>query len=359
MNQESWMPAMPWSMPGGQQVASADLTRENRQQWLDLRRAMICASDVAALVGVSVSKYGDQYTVWADKTNRAAPEPTTRAQYRGLVFEDAILKLWAEHDIDWPIRFRRMGLVRSRRFPHLGATVDRLSVCELGRCLVEVKSAFDTTEWEDDEVPVAFAFQGQTQLAATGRHHVHFVGMDSRFGTMHRLMMRDEELIAEIGGLVEPWWQRHIVDDEVPTPTHLALDCAKRMALPDPDAIRIITEELAPYVLNAKTARAIIKTAETERDDALAVIYAAMGEASVLKHPDTADGPGEIELTWNAGKTIDGADKPWRAAHPDLVAAYSVPTTGTELDVRKMVENHPELIEQRELRYRRTTSWKK
>lgn len=349
-NGTNWeRPRQPWACPAGMQLASADLPRSNREQWLEMRRGMICASDVAALVGAS--KWGDQYTVWADKTGRVAPSATTRAQARGLIFEDPILELWAKHDADFPIEFRRMGLMRSRLWPHLGATVDRVSICPLGRCLAEVKSAADTQQWEDDEVPVEYQFQGQTQLAVTGRDHVHFIALGPRFIILHRVMFRDEEMIREIGNMAEQVWEVNIVGDLMPPATHIALETAQRLTLPDPANTCEIDDELAVHVHEARAARQGIADQSTAFKTAMANIYAAMGSATTLAWPD-----GQVELTWNPGKTVDGADADWRKAHAELAAKYSQPKD--ELDVKALVADHPELIDNRELRYRRTTSWK-
>lgn len=345
---ERWdKPAQPWACPAGTHLASADIDRET---WLELRRSMICASDIAAILGVT--KWGDGLTVWADKTGRAAPDPTTAAQDRGLIFEEPIVQLWAKHYAEHPIEWRRTGLMRSRRDPIFGASIDRISICPLGKCLIEVKSQADVSKWDGDEVPVEYQLQGQHQLAVSGRDHVHFVVLGPRFVPIERVMFRDDELISTLWTDLAEWWQLHVLDDLRPTATSVALETAKRLALPEAGTKLIISDELAPHVRAAKAAKVSISEAEDQLASALAEIYAAMGSHTMLVWDDDAPC-----LTWNPGKKVAGADKAWRKAHPDLVAAYSVPGPDV-LDLPKMVENHPELIDSRELYYTRTTSWK-
>lgn len=348
-------PLHPWTNPGGRLVISATADRD---AWLDERRKMVCASDVGALMGVS--KYGDALTVWADKTGQTAPEPPNDAMRRGQLLEDAIVNLWAERYADFPIETRRQGLVQSKRWPHLGATVDRLSICMLDgaahRCCIEAKSQADLSEWFGDngepEVPVAFQFQGQTQLAATGRSHVHYIGLGPRFVPEHRIIWRDEPLIEAIGETVETFWADYVATGIAPKPTDKALDTVRGMYVGS-GGVAYASDELAPFISVAREAKELMDSAKADYEAAQAAIMLHMGEATELRWP----GEDKPTITWKPGKTIDGANADWRKAHPDLVDAYSVPGPD-KLALDKMVESHPELIETRSLRYRRTFSWK-
>lgn len=341
----------PWACPDGRTVASHAI---NRETWLELRKGMICASDIAKLVGVS--KWGDQLSVWADKTGRAPDESQTIPQARGLIFEDAIIELWSTQYADYPIMLRRQGLMAHRTNPTAGATVDRLSACPLGRCIVEVKSQIDTGEWGTEyepEIPVDYQFQDLWQLYVTGRDHVHNVVLGPRFQPFERIMYRDEELIRKLAAEQMEWWQTCIVEGNTPDATHRGLDIARKLSLPAPGVKHIIDADLAEHVHTAQAARAAITEAEQIRDAAVANIMVAMGGATDLVWED-----GTLAATWAPGKTIDGADGAWRKAHPELTAAFSSPGPDV-LDVKKLVENHPELIESGQLRHRRPLTWKK
>lgn len=342
-----------WSCPAGRQVLSVDADRD---VWLAERRSMLCASDIAAVVGVTPPSWRrDAFTVWADKTGRTPDDDATDAMARGSIFESAVIELWASRYIAWPIATRRMGLMRSLRNPRAGATVDRLSVCEAGRCLIEAKTSIDLSEWgtdEEPEVPVHVQFQGQWQLYVTGRDHVHFVALGPRFVPIHRLMHRDDELIEAAWQHALRFWFDHVETDEPPQPTAQALDVIRRLyANPVAGAKHVIGDDLAEIVRAAGKAKGEADDAEARYKDLLAQVQVAVGDATVVEWSD-----GDTAATWNPTAAIDGANAAWRKAHPDLVAAFSRPKP--DLDVKAMVAAHPELLTGGGLRHRRSWLWK-
>lgn len=343
------LPERPWSCPGGTLVTGAGVDRD---VWLAERRRMLCASDMAALFGAS--NYGDAYTVWLDKTDRAPATPSSDAQERGLMFEGAVIELWAKRFAGFLIEYRRSGLMRSRQLPVAGATVDRLSACSRGRCVIEAKTQMDVTEWgsgDDPEIPVAYQFQGAWQLYVTGRDHVHFVVMGPRWQPLHRVMYRDEELIARMAEVAEQWWAEFVVADVAPPPTHRALDAIKDRYRGTKGATLEIEfgDEAYELFSEASVRREIAVRAETEYKDALAMLQAAIGDVTEVKVD------GELVATWRPSVVVDGANADWRKAHPELAAQYA--KKKTEVDAKALVADHPELLEDG-LRYRRTFTWK-
>ena len=330
-----WMPEGPWKCPTGLLVCSSQVDRD---VWLEQRLSGLGASDVAAVFGVS--RWSSPWDVWAEKTGRVQPEPENDAQLRGRILEDGIAELWvATLPRDKPIRLRRQGLMRHRRHQWALATVDRLSVCTEGRCVTEVKSAMDMSEWDGDETPVAYQLQTQQQLLVTGRDHAHLVVLGPRFQIAERTIDRDEELIAQMVEHLGGWWQRHIVEDVEPNATASAADGLARLyGNADPDALCDLPADLldAPSRIRALSAQAaeLIQQA----DDLKARIKQAAGNASVIRSL------GEVVATWKPSKRIAGVTAAWRKANPDLVSAYSHEITDTVLDVDRLIEDHPELI---------------
>jgi putative phage-type endonuclease len=330
-----WMPENPWKCPAGMIVCSSQVDRD---VWLEQRATGLGASDVAAVFGVS--RWSTPWDVWAEKTGRVQPEPENEAQLRGRILEDGIADLWvASLPKDQPVRLRRQGLMRHRLHRWMLATVDRLSVCTLDRCVTEIKSAVDLSEWDGDETPVAYQLQTQQQLAVTGRDHAHVVVLGPRFQIVERTIARDDELIAKMVDVLGNWWQRHIVEDVEPEATGAAADGLARLyGNPDPDAVCDLPADLidAPARIRALTEQAATLTAQA--DDLKARIKQTAGNASVIRSL------GEIVATWNPSKKIAGVNAAWRKANPDLVAKYSRPVTEDALDVDRMVEENPELI---------------
>jgi putative phage-type endonuclease len=322
-----------------------------RDVWLAARRRLICSSDIASLFGTG---WAAAYTVWADKTGRDPGSPTTRVQARGIDLEAAVIAHWIKHHapVNTGLRVWRAGLMQSRRYRRAGATVDRLSVCVDGKCIVEAKTQANIIEWGTDyepEVPVGYQFQGQWQLFVTGRDHVHFIVMGPRFVPFDRVMFRDEELIERMACGAARFWGRYVIPDVAPPAVAKDADTLKRM-WPEPskgkehvldgpgsDLMHVILREGAAVSEHAKL-----------RDNAVAELQAQVGEATEITWPD-----GSLAATWRAGKTIDGANADWRRANPDAVDQYGKPVTSIEIDVRKMIADNGGRLPDG-LRYRRS-----
>lgn len=344
------MTSGPWSCPGGELVTSSSAPEG---EWLTARDGLIGASEVSKMLNLT-PPWGGPYSLWTAKTGRTSREPTTDAQRRGQVLETAILDLWLERFAHFPIRARRQGLMRSRKWPHLGATVDRLAVCEHdgteSQSVIEIKSSASMSEWAENEVPTHIQLQGQAQLAVTGREHVHYVVMGPRFIPEHRVIERDEALIAEIGTRVEAWWERHIVDDIAPDPTAGDADAIRRRFFrtsTGTGSTYTIGPDDEPHVNALLDARREMAAAKETADTAQAILQDRLGDATELAWPD-----GTVVATWRAESAVDGITADFRKAHPDLVDRYSVPTT--EVDKRKLIENEPWLLNEGILRRRRT-----
>lgn len=348
-----WLPEQPWSNPAGTLVVRSSADRD---EWLASRQSLIGSSDIAKVM--RASKYGGPYTVWAEKSGLTGDQPPNVAMIRGQDFEDVIVAHWAKTRAGFPIVTRRQGLVRSKAHPRVGATVDRLSCCladgVASRCIVEVKSQANWDEWLDDEVPAAFQLQGLWQLAATGREHVHFVAMDGRYRVEHRIIDRDEELIAVMIARAEELWRR-VEDNDPPEPDSDDLDAIKRahrITRTGKGDVFVVPDELAEHVHAMQDAAKDEAEAKTRKNTAAAILQTAAGSATELVWPD-----GEPVATWRAGSTIDGLNADFRRAYPELVERYSVPVPdATELDLAKLVEGEPWLLERGILRRRRT--WK-
>jgi predicted phage-related endonuclease len=343
----SWRPEHPWVCPAGRRVLSFNAPRE---QWLRARRALLCASDVAKVLGWS--QWGDAYTIWLEKTGRAPlDETSTVYQARGLLFEAPIVELWAHHYSDTPIEYRRQGLMASDVWVEAGASVDWLSICPAGRCLIEVKSQADMAEWAGNEVPLPVQGQVMWQLFVTGRDHVHVVAMGPRYVPAHRLMRRDQVLIDWMVEQLQPWWDMHIVNDVAPEATRHASGAIRARFRGEPGLRYMVDLDTA---LRLGILREEITERTHELEDLVAAVQAKAGDATEIVADD-----GDPIASWLPGQTIDGADQAWKATHPELVERYGTETTTTVLNLRQMVADHPELLETGGLRYRRPWTWDK
>jgi putative phage-type endonuclease len=147
--------------------------RDNeRERWLELRQTMITASDMPAIMGHD--SWRGALDVYASKVldRIGAPESPdiTKPWFWGKVLEQPILRAVAEY-YGW--QYQQGGaLLRSRSYPHLGATLD----AEINRddghgwLINEGKTSVITKDWDEvaEALPMRVLIQVQHQLLVTG-----------------------------------------------------------------------------------------------------------------------------------------------------------------------------------------------
>jgi predicted phage-related endonuclease len=141
----------------------------DRQAWLDARRTMVTASDVAAILGEDSRR--SPYHVYVDKlVPSVATEPTLEDLWLwGSVLEQPILTTVARLN-GW--EYRRGGaLLQSRAHPVLGCTLDAEIDRRdgLGWLPLEGKTSQITSEWDatDQDLPMRVLLQVQAQGTVT------------------------------------------------------------------------------------------------------------------------------------------------------------------------------------------------
>lgn len=343
-----WVLPNPWACPAGRPVLRYTATRE---EWLAARRSGVGASEVASVLGLSRYKGTNPWAVWADKTGLTPARDATRAMVRGLMMERALVDLWVAEDATFPIIVKRRGLMRSRQFPVLMASLDFVSVCPAGRCTVEAKTQSDMRDWDGNEVPLEFQIQGQAQLLVTGRDHVHFVAMGSRFEIQHRTMYRDEALMGVLAARVDEWWRYHVLGGEPPPAAAENLPALRALYGNPPDEVAVeLPEWLWDHptrVDELKTRQAAVKV---EIETLEAQLCAALGDATI----GTIDG--RPAVTWRRTKKIVGATKDFLRRHRDLVGPYLTKVEALA-DPAELVADHPELLTDGTLRYQRNLDY--
>jgi putative phage-type endonuclease len=342
---DDWRPVKPWSCPDGRRVLRYSAPTV---EWHERRKSLIGASDVAKVLGVA--KRGDAYTVWAVKTGRMPDDEDTPYTARGRLFEKPILDLWSRYYRPEPIEYHRQGLMQSTHWPAAGASVDWLSVCLLGKCVIEVKSAADMRDYEEDDTPADVQFQTAWQLYVTGRDHAHVVALGPRFNPVERLIDRDDVLIEHMVETLRPWWETHVERDWPPDPTRRAIPTLRRLYAGEAGRVHEIPVDVA---VRLEELRASVEASQAELQDLVAQVMAEAGDATEILAED-----GKPVATWRPGQRIDGATEAWRAAHPDLVEEYGRRRIVHDVNTTALVHDHPELLG-RGLTRRRPWTWSK
>jgi predicted phage-related endonuclease len=341
MTTPTLLPARPWAIPAGRQILPVDVDRD---VWLETRKRFLCGSDIGALFGVS--NYGDEYTVWADKTGQTPSNQTSDAQAYGLDKEDWLIKHWIARYAEEPYWIRNVGMIQSRVYKRAAVDVDRLAVTiEDGivrRGIAEGKTwQGDRDAWGTDEapcIPTPFVFQGSWQIGCTGREFVDFIVDLGRHRIIRRRLPRDQDLIKFMFRAGAKFWGHHVIGGRPPDATRRADEVIKYVfgaGPPGKGDSHELTDAQCELMRAVNQFDRTIERFKIERANMLAELQAQIGSATEILWPG-----GDLAATWRPTKTIDGADKGWRIAHPDIVEAYGVTKTSVEIDLDKYVADH-------------------
>lgn len=148
---------------------------QSREQWLEVRRSGIGASEAAAVLGACNPTYGSPLSVYVSKTEPDEEDSGSEASEWGLRLEpmlaehySALTKRPLEHSGQYTVHV-------DHEHPFLLATLDREIVSDVtgrfqGRGVLEIKTANQRYEgdWEDGEAPLQYLIQLMHQLRVTG-----------------------------------------------------------------------------------------------------------------------------------------------------------------------------------------------
>lgn len=194
---------------------------ETEREWLEARKIGIGASEVAAIFGVGYASQSP-VTVWASKTGRAETEITPELQRlfnRGHRLEPVIAAEFQDETGLISVDPGRYTIYRHPSIAWLFATLDRYTVHpEFGPIPVELKAVNGRFrgDWNvDEEPPLKYMVQCQTQMAVTGASHCYLVGLIGGDELVVRLVERNQKFIDAMTGKLNEFWG-YVERDEMP-----------------------------------------------------------------------------------------------------------------------------------------------
>lgn len=136
-----------------------------REKWLEIRRGSIGGSDAAAVMGLSPWK--SQYTLWLEKTGQLPEEDKSNVEavHFGSLLEDLVAGEFCRKE-GW--KLRKCGLYRSREYPFLTASFDRLIVGQDAGLEIKTASSFKRQEWDAGEIPPPYYLQCLHYMIVSG-----------------------------------------------------------------------------------------------------------------------------------------------------------------------------------------------
>jgi putative phage-type endonuclease len=328
------------------QVAPAGLEHTDRAAWLELRRAGIGGSDMAAVLGMG--EFGrTRWQVWLDKTGALPDEELdekTAERYRfGHRTELAAAD---EFRYRYPaVRLARVGMLARADLPWLRVNLDRrVHRCPDGDgpCLLEIKSrsAYTSKQWDPggdpERVPDAPAIQVQHGLLVTGWRHGHLAVVIG--GSEMRDYRIDADPALQKTMLDEGrwFWHHHVLPGVAPP-----VDASERTGRlldrlwgADPDSVKEAPAEITGLLAELRAANAEAGEA-SDRAKALAHrLQAWLGEFETA-----VDWQGRVLFSWRRNGTFRAGA--FREQQPGAYARYSHDVTAADTD--RLAAEDPDL----------------
>ena len=179
-------------MRGIQKISTKGMSRE---EWLMRRRKTIGGSDAAGIVGLS--RWASPFSVWADKTGRAAEKEDTEAMGQGRDLEDYVARRWMEET--GKRVYRLPAMLYHPKYPFTHADVDRMVVGENAGLECKTTFSLDLKQFNGVEFPVQYYAQCVHYLAVTGADRWYLAVLAYGRGFFTFTLERDQ---AEIDALM-------------------------------------------------------------------------------------------------------------------------------------------------------------
>ena len=172
---------------------------QGTEEWLEMRRNAIGASDAPIIMGVSPWK--TPHALWEEKLGLRETQPTTEAMKRGSLLEEP-----ARGEFEKATGLKMTPRVMEHpTYDWMIASLDGIS--EDGKSIVEIKcpGREDHLTALTGEVPEKYYAQLQHQLAVTGLYMVYYYSYDGERGITIEVK-RDDKYIDQLISMELAFW---------------------------------------------------------------------------------------------------------------------------------------------------------
>lgn len=194
-------------MRGIQRVSTKGMSRE---EWLMRRRKTIGGSDAAGIVGLS--RWASPFSVWADKTGRAAEKEDTEAMRQGRDLEDYVARRWMEET--GKRVYRLPAMLYHPKYPFAHADVDRMVMGENAGLECKTTFSLDLKQFNGIEFPVQYYAQCVHYLAVTGADRWYLAVLAYGRGFFTFVLERDQAEIDALMAAEADFWK--LVEQDTP-----------------------------------------------------------------------------------------------------------------------------------------------
>lgn len=194
-------------MRGIQRISTKAMSRE---EWLMRRRKTIGGSDAAGIVGLS--RWASPFSVWADKTGRAAEKEDTEAMRQGRDLEDYVARRWMEET--GKRVYRLPAMLYHPKYPFAHADVDRMVMGENAGLECKTTFSLDLKQFNGVEFPVQYYAQCVHYLAVTGADRWYLAVLAYGRGFFTFVLERDQAEIDALMAAEAEFWK--LVEQDTP-----------------------------------------------------------------------------------------------------------------------------------------------
>lgn len=194
-------------MRGIQKISTKGMSRE---EWLMRRRKTIGGSDAAGIVGLS--RWASPFSVWADKTGRAAEKEDTEAMRQGRDLEDYVARRWMEET--GKRVYRLPAMLYHPKYPFAHADVDRMVMGENAGLECKTTFSLDLKQFNGVEFPVQYYAQCVHYLAVTGADRWYLAVLAYGRGFFTFTLERDQAEIDALMAAEAEFWK--LVEQDTP-----------------------------------------------------------------------------------------------------------------------------------------------
>ena len=194
-------------MRGIKRISTKGMSRE---EWLMRRRKTIGGADAAGIVGLS--RWASPFSVWADKTGRAAEKEDNEAMRQGRDLEDYVARRWME---DTGKRVYRLpAMLYHPQYPFAHADVDRMVTGENAGLECKTTFSLDLKQFNGVEFPVQYYAQCVHYLAVTGADRWYLAILAYGRGFFTFVLERDQAEIDALMAAEADFWK--LVEQDTP-----------------------------------------------------------------------------------------------------------------------------------------------
>ena len=293
-----------------------------------VRNQGVGASEVASVLGLDPRR--SAYDLWALKTEKheeSGEDESTQQQTIGNLIEPTTAAVF-EHETGLKL-VKPTGTYKAEN-GIMFANLDRqVGVAKRGAAVCELKSTGFVDGWGDpdtDQVPDMVMLQVHAQMICSGSELAYVARLLGRFGfsfTKYHVPI-NLDLARTIEDRVESFWNDHVVKDIPPEHSLPSLGVVSHFKRAAGKTVAIAPEVVAAW-MQARDERLEV---EKKEDQAKANLLAALGDAEVGECPGLR--VSYVTVTTNRLDTTA-----LKAAHPDIVSAFTKPSGYRKLTAKK------------------------